>query len=194
MCKNSYCSSLPSVAIPNSVTSIGGSAFYNCSRLTSVTIPNSVTSIGDYTFENCSSLASVTIPNSVTSIGSGAFKNCSSLPSVTIPNSVTSIGEYAFYNCANLEEVYVEWQRPLLVGSVRSTSFSKNDKGFILSTLYVPTGRTRIYEASEVWGDFYDIREYDSNMQNEKYDLDGDGSVNVTDISTIANYILNGDE
>ena len=46
-------SSLTSVTIPNSVTSIGGSAFYYCSSLTSVTIPNSVTSIGSYAFEYC---------------------------------------------------------------------------------------------------------------------------------------------
>ena len=74
--------------IPNSVTSIGNSAFYGCSSLTSVTIGNSVTSIGDYAFRGCSKLTSVTIPNSVTSIGNYAFSNCSSLTSVTIPNSV----------------------------------------------------------------------------------------------------------
>ena len=55
--------------IPNSVTSIGGSAFRDCIGLTSVTIPNSVTSIGNYAFSGCSGLTSVTIPNSVTSIG-----------------------------------------------------------------------------------------------------------------------------
>ena len=54
--------------IPNSVTSIGRSAFRECSGLTSVNIPNSVTSIKDYAFEGCSGLTSVTIPNSVTSI------------------------------------------------------------------------------------------------------------------------------
>ncbi len=68
-----------SVSIPNSVTSIGGSAFSGCSSLTSVTIPNSVTSIGGSAFFVCSSLTSVTIPNSVTSIGYEAFEGCRGL-------------------------------------------------------------------------------------------------------------------
>ena len=48
------CSSLTSIKIPDSVTSIGGSAFYSCTGLTSITIPNSVTSIGTYAFAHCS--------------------------------------------------------------------------------------------------------------------------------------------
>ena len=95
----SNCSSLTSVTIPNSVTSIGNSAFEGCCSLTSVTIPNSVTSIGNSAFNDCDSLTSVTIPNSVTSIGDAAFEGCSSLTSVTIPNSVTSIGNWAFNHC-----------------------------------------------------------------------------------------------
>ncbi|MBQ8381151.1 MAG: leucine-rich repeat domain-containing protein, partial [Clostridia bacterium] len=58
-----YCTSLTSVAIGNSVTSIGSSAFWGCSSLTSVTIGNSVTSIGDSAFYNCNSLTSVTFEN-----------------------------------------------------------------------------------------------------------------------------------
>ena len=84
------------LVIPNSVTSIGGSAFIGCYDFTSVTIPNSVTSIGGSAFEGCSGLTSVTIGNSVTSIGSEAFYGCSGLTSISIPNSVTSIGKKAF--------------------------------------------------------------------------------------------------
>ena len=74
-------------------------------KRTTYDIPNSVKSIGSSAFENCTSLASVTIPNSVKSIGSSAFENCTSLASVTIPNSVTSIGSSAFSGCSNLKSV-----------------------------------------------------------------------------------------
>ena len=102
-----YCSGLTSVTIPNSVTSIGDDAFEDCSGLTSVTIGNSVTSIGDDAFRKCSGLTSVTIPNSVTSIGEEAFSWCSGLTSVTIPNSVKSIGERAFWGCSGLTSVTI---------------------------------------------------------------------------------------
>ena len=92
-----YTGNETSVTIPNSVTSIGSSAFSGCSNLTSVEIPNGVTSIGYYAFYNCSGLTSVEIPNSVTSIGAGTFSGCSGLTYITIPNSVTSIGHSAFY-------------------------------------------------------------------------------------------------
>ena len=81
---NTLIAGCKSTIIPNSVTSIGGSAFYGCSGLTSVTIPNSVTSIGEFAFDGCSGLTSVTIPNSVTSIGTGAFEYCSGLTSVML--------------------------------------------------------------------------------------------------------------
>ena len=51
-----------SYTIPDSVTSIGESAFSGCEALTSVTIPDSVTSIGDWAFSGSKSLTSVTIP------------------------------------------------------------------------------------------------------------------------------------
>ncbi len=109
-----------SFVIPNSVTSIGDSAFYDCSSLESITIPNSVMSIGYEAFRYCSSLESITIPNSVTSIGGEVFKYCSSLESITIPNSVTSIGIYAFYDCSSLESITI----PNSVTSIGNYAFS----------------------------------------------------------------------
>ncbi|HEY5912101.1 MAG TPA: leucine-rich repeat domain-containing protein [Verrucomicrobiae bacterium] len=70
--------------IPNSVTSIGDSAFEACANLTGVTIPESVTNIGHYAFFICTSLANVTIPRNVASIGSGAFEACRKLGAITV--------------------------------------------------------------------------------------------------------------
>lgn len=50
-------------------------------------IPNSVDSIGETAFSRCSGLTSVTIPNSVTSIGFDAFHFCSALTEITNYNT-----------------------------------------------------------------------------------------------------------
>ena len=96
-----------SFTIPNSVTEIGGMAFYDCKSLAAVTIPDSVTCIGDQAFRACTRLAAVTIGNSVTSIGGLAFYECTSLAAVTIPDSVTEIGSLTFYDCTSLAAVTI---------------------------------------------------------------------------------------
>jgi hypothetical protein len=78
-----------SFTIPQSVTSIGSSAFWGCDSLTSIEIPNSVTSIGGSAFGYCTSLTSVEIPNSVTSIDGMVFSGCTSLTSITFNGTVT---------------------------------------------------------------------------------------------------------
>ena len=101
------CSGLTSVTIPDIVTTIGDSAFAGCSGLTGVTIPDGVTTIGNSAFAGCSGLTSVTIPDSVTTIGNSAFAGCSGLTGVTIPDSVVEIGIFAFLNCDGLESVTI---------------------------------------------------------------------------------------
>ena len=67
---------IKSYVIPNSVTSIGDSAFWGCRSLSDIVIPSSITSIGDCAFWDCSSLSDIIIPSSVTSIGDSAFEGC----------------------------------------------------------------------------------------------------------------------
>ena len=83
------------VTIPEGVTAIGSSAFWNCTGLmtsvTSVTIPEGVTKIGDWAFNGCTGLTSVTIPEGVTSIGGDAFSGCDRLDPVDLPRSIREI-------------------------------------------------------------------------------------------------------
>ncbi len=70
-------------------------AFNGCYAMSTVAIPDSVTSIGMAAFQGCG-LTSLSLPDSVTSIGAYAFYACWPLPLVAIPSSVTSIGDQAF--------------------------------------------------------------------------------------------------
>ena len=95
---------ITSVVIPNTVTSIGVSAFEN-NQLTEVVIPSSVENIGEYAFGG-NQLTSITLSDGVTSIGNAAFVG-NKLTTIVIPSSVTSIGRNAFsigcgtVNCTN---------------------------------------------------------------------------------------------
>ena len=132
-----YCESLTNITIPDSVTSIGDYAFSDCDSLISIIIPNSVTSIGYSAFEYCDKLTSITIPDSVTSIDNYVFYDCNSLTSITIPNSVTSIGNYAFSNCDSLISITI----PDSVTSIGDGAFSSCDS---LTSIVIPDSVTSI--------------------------------------------------
>ena len=81
-----------------SVTKIGEYAFQG-SAVTSVYMPESITSIGTSAFSGCQNLESVALPESLTTLGYSAFKACQNLESVALPESLTTLGDYAFSSC-----------------------------------------------------------------------------------------------
>ena len=101
------------LVIPESVQTIGGSAFSGCSSLTSVSIPKSITTIGESAFSGCENLTSVTISD-LEAWCKISFSGASSNPlfyahhllingeeikDLVIPESVTSIGNCTFSGC-----------------------------------------------------------------------------------------------
>ncbi len=71
-------------------------------------IPDTVVSVGLSAFRYCSMLTSLTIPDSVTSIGEGAFYGCAGLTELTVPADLDCVAYTAtpvFVGCVNIEKV-----------------------------------------------------------------------------------------
>ncbi len=105
-----------SYTIPDTVTTIGDSAFYYGAYLTEIIIPDSVINIGVRAFCSCSALRTVTIPKSVASIGNSAFKNCAALDHVHFFGDMPTMGTGVFANnSASMKLLYTEsaqgWDR-----------------------------------------------------------------------------------
>ena len=113
------CTNLSRVSIPDSVTSIGESAFANCSSLHKIYIPDSVTHIGRAAFESCKNLTDLRISDSITSINAETYRYCSQLKEVFIPDSVITIERSAFYGCYNLRKIII----PDSVETIEEQSF-----------------------------------------------------------------------
>lgn len=160
-----------SVVIPNTVTSIGESAFMNCIGLgdfvipssvnqiqqgafissyglTSVVIPESITKIAESAFNFCEELRTVIFPNTLEEIGGASFGNCYSLSEVVIPASVTSIGDGAFRGSNNLTSVTFLSATPPEMGAgiFGGTFFLDQVAPDLKIVVHVPKGSKDAYE------------------------------------------------
>lgn len=97
------------ITFDGDVCEIGDEAFYNRAKLKEVRLPDTVTSIGKSAFEGCSGLAGkLDFPSGITKIGDEAFSGCSGLVGdLIIPEPVKEIGEYAFYGCTGFKGILV---------------------------------------------------------------------------------------
>lgn len=98
---------LSNIIIPANVTTIGGSAFSGVNNLTTVTIPqmSSLTNLGGSSFRNCTSLQSFQLPNGITELKSYTFDGCTALSSIVLPNALKSIGNTCFRNTKALNSI-----------------------------------------------------------------------------------------
>lgn len=96
-----------SLSIPNTVKTIGNSAFYWCSRVTSITIPDGVESIGRSAFSATFSATSITIGKGLKVIEPYVFSSCKLLESIVIPSTVEQIEAFAFASSPKLKSIKI---------------------------------------------------------------------------------------
>lgn len=148
------------ITIPDTVTSIGSSAFYLC-EFTNCVIPSSVTSIGrsafidtpwldnmrsknplvivnDLLIDARTAKGDVVVQNGVTEICDFSFYSNADVTSVTLPDSLKIIGENAFDSCTSLTEINIP------DGLVKLGIWAFDDCLNLSGTIKVPNGITEI--------------------------------------------------
>ena len=186
--------------IPNTITTIGKSAFWYCSTLTSITIPSSVKTIAVRAFVFCPSLTSIKIPKSVTKIEHTILTGCNSATSIVVeegnPNYDSRDNCNAIIETAT-NELLNGCQNTIIPNSVshiREYAFAYSTYPSIVSkattppivdgnafhtretpiTVYIPCGTRTAYEASD-WaqyvGEFVEENCAETEENDTKYTI-----------------------
>ena len=137
-----------SLTIPNTITSIGDSAFRGWGLATSLVIPSSVVSLGEYSFQNWTSATSLTIGNGVTSIETACFESWTSATSLTIGSSVADVYDYAFFGWSSLLEMTVLRATPPKITSIACSGLKAS------CVIKVPAASVVAYKAAPNWSAF----------------------------------------
>lgn len=129
------CTTLESINL-GKVQVIEDNAFNSCSNLTTITFPNTLRTIGDWAFGGGTGLTVLALPEGVVSIGIGAFGH-SNLKEVILPNSIESIGNECFAYSNDLEKV-------TLPGNLQTVGRSMFHGCKALKSIKIPEGITTI--------------------------------------------------
>ncbi len=105
------CVSIKEVDMADGITSLGASAYQGCTGLQEVEIAGNLVTVPEKAFADCSNLIELTFNTSVRGVSKTieglAFENCSRLASVDFPQRVSAIRADAFKGCANLLRIYI---------------------------------------------------------------------------------------
>ena len=162
-----------------------------------VTISDRVTWIPAWYYAS-TGIYTVVIPNSVRRIMDEAFAGCQNLKAVVLGNGLAKI-ELCAFSSGSLMDVYSMSTVPPTLGY---QSFYSTTTAY--GTLYIPTGSKEKYKTADGWKDFKNIVEISDAEFNEAIDhleemygyvagdANGDREVNISDVNTIVDAILDG--
>ena len=143
----SCCQGLKSVIIPPGVKVIPNLAFFGCEDLTTIRLPEGLTEIGDAAFFECKALTSIQIPDNVKKIGDGAFRRCTSITSIHIPKAVENIEPRSFMECPVLTTIIVDKDNKTYDSRENCNAIVETDKNkivFAIPTSKIPFSITAI--------------------------------------------------
>ncbi len=140
-----YATELETVVLPETVTSIGASAFAGCYSLKEIVLPAGVTEIGNAAFniysDGVTSTAKVdfTACEDLKTIGAYAFQGCTGITSMALPVTVEQVGPYAFAGT----EAFDGFMEEAAKAEKEADRYYVTGDGVLLAA-YVVNGQTKI--------------------------------------------------
>lgn len=126
-----------------------------------------------------STVGHYTVPEGVTSIIRDAMYYASGLTALTLPGSVNTILGNVFGACENLKDIYF-----YAVEKPTTTWDSFGDFNPSNCTLHVYADMVEVFQNDNNWSQFNIVGDL-----KEKGDANGDGEVDVNDVTAVVNYI-----
>lgn len=179
-----YTDALRSIDMKN-IASIGRYAFAESGLTTaSVFCSYSYSQIGQHAFENCKRMTEfVAVGSGIDAIDQYVLAGCSALRRVELGPNVANIYANSFNGCSKIKTLRVRRSTP-----PNATSGVFNDLDKWSCTLYVPKGTVDTYKNANEWKTFFFIS--DDETEPSSGDVNGDGKVNVSDVSVLISMIL----
>ena len=140
-------SGVTEVQIPNTVTTIGESAFAYAESLSSITLPMYLEAVSK-TMLAGTAIENIAVPEGVTTIGYGAFQSCPYLRTVFLPSTTKLIDAYGFNNCHSLFEIYCAAPMP---PNASGWAIFIGMKG--IDVIVADDDAAAAYSKDPVWGD-----------------------------------------
>jgi len=175
------------------VDTISVYAFSECSALTEINFPKSLTTIAYYAFYRAGSLHAVTLPENVSAVGSYAFAECPNLTELTLLSEKIGFGTRAFdFNQPDIKPIFTIYGYE---GSYAEKLAKKSDIAFVaIDRQPEPEPEPEIPVVPDEPDDTDDVTTGDADTTEppaaeEKGDMNGDGKLNVSDVSKLAAHI-----
>ena len=143
--------------IPNTVTSLGQASYMGV-EIEDFIVPENITTIGRTVFYECPNLKTLIFGNSVTSIAGKAINKCPLLETIKIGSGLKSIDDENILRCEGLKDLY------LFANTIPQRTNQNYDKIYLFdktpistATLHVPASLVDSYKATAPWSGFGNV-------------------------------------
>ena len=184
------------------IEEMGNGVFENCENLEKVVLPDSLSKMGSASFKNCPKLTDVTLSRRLEEVPSETFQSDNALKEIKIPYSVKKIGNNVFDKCISLKDIYVGDK----IENISESAFSYFDENAYGETITLhgvkgtyPEDYAEVHDMKFAETTFkndtlsaYDRPEYGEHVDpsdRKMGDINGDGKINITDITMVAAFI-----